>query len=159
MAQVQTGPPLELDAVIVGAGFSGMYILNLLGDQLKMNVKILEAGSYLGGTWHWNTYPGARVDVPAPTYSLGVEEIWKTWNWSERYPGQKEVYAYFEHVDRVLSIRKDCIFHSRVTAATFSPEDAKWTLQAESGATVVAKYFIPAVCTASQNYNLDWKGI
>jgi cation diffusion facilitator CzcD-associated flavoprotein CzcO len=150
---------LELDALIVGAGFSGIYTLHRLRDELKLNVKIIDAGSDLGGTWHWNTYPGARVDCPAPVYGFGIEEIWKTWNWSERYPGYAELQAYFQHVDLVLSIKKDCIFNSRVNAASFDPANAKWTIRTQDGKTVLAKYFIPAVGFAAQQYVPPWKGL
>jgi len=150
---------LELDAVIVGAGFSGIYTLLRLRDQLGLNVKILDAGSDLGGTWHWNTYPGARVDCPAPVYSFGIEEVWKTWKWSEVYPGQKELQSYFEHVDGVLSIRKDCIFNSRVNSASFDPANAKWTIRTDNGKRVVAQHFVPAVGFAAQQHIPSWKGL
>lgn len=150
--------PLELDAVIVGAGFSGVYTLHRL-RQLNLNVKILEAGSSLGGTWHLNRYPGARVDCPAPIYAFGIPEIYNNWKWSELYPAQKELEAYFEFVDETLSVSKDCIFNSRVVSAQFDVDSAKWTLKTQDGKTVTAKYFIPAVGFASQPYTPPWKGI
>ncbi|KAJ5103278.1 hypothetical protein N7532_003807 [Penicillium argentinense] len=149
---------LETDALIVGAGFSGIYLLHRLRDQLKLNVKIVEAGSDVGGVWHANVYPGARVDSPSPVYSFGIEEVWKGWNWSQAYPGQKELQEYFHHVDRVLSVRKNCIFNSRVNAAQFDTTTARWTIKTEDGKTIVAKYFLPAVGFASQNYIPPWKG-
>ena len=156
-----SSPPdvLELDAVIVGAGFSGIYTLHRLRNELGLKVKIIDAGSDLGGTWHWNTYPGARVDCPAPTYAFGIPEIWKTWTWSQRYPAQKEFEDYFDHVDKVLSVRKDCIFNSRVTSALFDPATAKWTIQTNDGRTVRAQYFVPAVGFAAKQYIPSWKGI
>ncbi|KAJ5368743.1 uncharacterized protein N7496_008503 [Penicillium cataractarum] len=159
MPSTLQGQPLELDAVIAGAGFSGIYILHRLRDELKLNVKILEAGPDIGGTWYWNTYPGARVDCPAPVYAFGIEEVWKNWTWSELYPEQKELGAYFRHVDDVLSVRKDCIFNARITAGHFNPIDGKWTVQTENGITVVAKYFVPAIGFTAQQYVPDWKGL
>lgn len=159
MPSTQNDQPLKLDAVIAGAGFSGIYILHRLRDELKLNVKILEAGSDVGGTWYWNTYPGARVDCPAPVYGFGIEEVWKNWSWSELYPGQEELEAYFHHVDQVLRIKKDCIFNSRVNGAVFNPNDGKWTIRTENGVTAVANYFIPAVGFAAQQYVPSWKGI
>jgi cation diffusion facilitator CzcD-associated flavoprotein CzcO len=148
---------MELDAVIVGAGFSGIYLLHRLRDQLNLNVKIIDAGSDVGGTWHWNKYPGARVDCPAPVYGFNIEEVWKTWNWSEVYPAQHELQAYFQHVDRTLSVSKDCIFNSRVVSAQF--DASNWTIKTDNGQTMLAKYFIPAVGFASQQYVPSWKGI
>ncbi|GLI76997.1 hypothetical protein PoHVEF18_005279 [Penicillium ochrochloron] len=159
MSSTPQSQPLELDAVIAGAGFSGIYILHRLRDELNLNVKILEAGSDIGGTWYWNTYPGARVDCPAPIYAFGIEEVWKNWSWSELYPDQKELGAYFRHVDEVLSVRKDCIFDARITAAQFHPGEGKWTVQTESGVTVVAKHFIPAIGFTAKQYVPDWKGL
>ena len=152
---------LELDAVIVGAGFSGVYTLQRLRDELNMKVKILEAGSGLGGVWNSNTYPGARVDSPSPYYAFDFEEVGRTWNWTELYPGQKEIQAYFEYVDDLLSIRKDCIFNTRVTAAHFDPIKARWTVRTDNGqlTNVHAKYFIPAVGGFSKQYVPQWKGI
>jgi cation diffusion facilitator CzcD-associated flavoprotein CzcO len=155
----QNGTVLELDAVIVGAGFSGIYTLLKLRDELGLNVKIIDAGSDLGGTWHWNTYPGARVDCPAPTYGFGIEEVWKSWNWSEVYPGQQEIQSYFGHVDKVLSVRKDCIFNSRVISAHFNPAKAKWTIRTDDGRTAVAQHFVPAVGFATKQYIPAWKGV
>ncbi|KAJ5750443.1 hypothetical protein N7533_007471 [Penicillium manginii] len=149
---------LEIDALIVGAGFSGIYLLHRLRDQLHLNVKIVEAGSDVGGTWNANLYPGARVDIPSPIYSFNIEEAWKDWNWSELYPGQKELQAYFQHVDKALSVRQDTFFNSRVNSAQFDTTTARWTVKTEDGKTIVAKYFLPAVGFASQNYLPTWKG-
>lgn len=159
MSSTPQDQTLELDAVIAGAGFSGIYILHRLRDELNLNVKILEAGLDIGGTWYWNTYPGARVDCPAPVYAFGIEEVWKNWTWSELYPAQKELGAYFRYVDEVLSVKKDCIFNARITAAHFNPSDGKWTVQTENGITAVAKYFIPAIGFTAQQYVPNWPGL
>ena len=126
------------------------------------NVKILEAGSRTGGAWLQNRYPGCRVDIPSPYYAFGFEEVSKTWNWTERFASREEMLAYFEHVDRVMSISKDCIFNTRVKEAEFDREKARWTLHTESRLTtiVVAKYFIPTVGGhATKEYVPPWRGI
>lgn len=83
----------QLDAIIVGAGFSGIQqLLNL--RQLGLCFTVIEAASDLGGTWYWNTYPGARVDSHIPYYELAVPELWKEWTWTEKYPGWQELQAY-----------------------------------------------------------------
>ena len=93
-------PPRQVDALIIGAGFGGCYSLYKL-RQLGLKVHLFEAGTYLGGVWHWNTYPGARVDSEIPYYQFSIPEVWRKWNWSERFPGQEELKAYFKHVDEV----------------------------------------------------------
>ena len=159
MTVPQNSPPMEADAIIVGGGFSGIYILHRLRDQLGLNVKIIEEKSDLGGVWHRNIYPGARVDSPSPVYGFGIEEVHKIWTWSQAYPGQAELQAYFKHVDSVLSIKKDCIFNTRVNGASFNPEIAKWIVRTEDGRTAVAKYFIPAIGFAALEHVPDWRGI
>ncbi|KAJ5731470.1 uncharacterized protein N7483_005978 [Penicillium malachiteum] len=147
----------DVDVVIVGAGFSGISTLHYLRDELNLNVKIIDSASDIGGTWYWNAYPGARVDCPVPTYAFDAEEIWKDWDWSEMYPSRAELGAYFAHVDRVWSIRKDCIFNTEVNGATFNGE--RWTLKTNNDTTIKAKYFIPAVGFASEQYIPPWKGM
>jgi len=70
---------LECDVMLVGAGFGGVYLLHRLRDELGFNCKIYEAGADLGGIWHWNGYPGARVDTPVPIYEYSLEKVWKVW--------------------------------------------------------------------------------
>ncbi|KAJ5622444.1 hypothetical protein N7528_005676 [Penicillium herquei] len=147
---------LDVDVAIVGAGFSGIWTLHYLRDELNLNVKIIDSASDIGGTWHWNAYPGARVDCPVPTYAFDSEEIWKDWDWSEMYPSQAELGAYFAHVDRVWSIRKDCIFNTEVNGATFDGE--RWSLKTNKDITIKAKYFVPAVGFAGEQYIPPWKG-
>ena len=151
--------PLELDAVVVGAGFAGIYLLQRLRDDLHLNVKVLEAGSSVGGVWHFNTYPGARVDVATPYYGFGFDKTMKSWSWPEKYASQKDMNAYFQHVSETMSISKDCIFNTRVKSAEFDVQKGRWNLKTENGLTVVAKYFIPAVGFSSVPYVPSWKGL
>jgi cation diffusion facilitator CzcD-associated flavoprotein CzcO len=152
-------PPKELDALIVGAGFSGCYLLHKLREDLKLNVKIFEAGSSLGGTWHWNCYPGARVDCPVPGYELSNEDVWKNWTWKEKYPSWEELQEYFAHIDQKLSLSKDCFFQSEVVSAQYLPEKQKWVVATKGGSVTFAKYLIPAIGFASKQYIPDWKGL
>src|SRR5262245_59809278 len=90
-----TEPTTALDAVIIGAGFSGLYTLHKLRDEMGLNARVIEAGGGVGGTWWWNRYPGARSDSDSYIYGFMFdEELWKEWQWSERYPEQHEVRAY-----------------------------------------------------------------
>jgi len=105
--------PLELDALVVGAGFSGCYLLHRLRQE-GFSVKVVEAGQGLGGIWHWNSYPGARVDSEYPIYAYSLPEVYKDWTWTEKYPGSAELRAYFKHVDKQLDLSKDVIFGTQV---------------------------------------------
>lgn len=150
---------LELDALIIGGGFSGCLLLHKLRDELKLNVKIFEAGSYLGGTWYWNRYPGARVDCPVPGYELYNPALLEDWTWKEKYPGQAELQDYFYHMDKALSLSKDCFFNSAVISAQFLQGENKWAVQTKDGRVARAKYLIPAVGFATKQYTPDWKGL
>ncbi|KAJ3938060.1 hypothetical protein N0V92_013995, partial [Colletotrichum tropicale] len=97
---------MDYEALIIGGGFGGVYALHQL-RRLGLRAHIVEAGAALGGVWHWNRYPGARVDSEAPYYQLSVREVWKDWAWSQRFPGHEEIKRYFRHVDAVLDISRD----------------------------------------------------
>jgi cyclohexanone monooxygenase len=121
--------PETLDVLIVGAGFSGVYLLDRL-RTLGFKVRVVEAGSGLGGIWHWNCYPGARVDSPCWVYQFSREEIWREWNWNEVYPGFQEMRAYFEFVDKKLDLGRDIRFDTWVRSAEFDEARREWRVQA-----------------------------
>ncbi|KAK6079011.1 cyclopentanone 1,2-monooxygenase [Seiridium cupressi] len=133
----------EFDALIIGAGFGGCYSLHKL-RQLGFNVHVFEAGSYLGGVWHWNTYPGARVDSEMPYYQFSMPEVWRNWNWSERFPSGDELAAYFKHVDKTLDLSKDITYSANVIDARWDESVAKWTVKSESGHKAICRYLICA---------------
>ncbi|KAH8703864.1 cyclopentanone monooxygenase [Talaromyces proteolyticus] len=133
----------ELDVLIIGAGFGGCYSLYKLRN-LGLKVHVLEAGSYLGGVWHWNTYPGARVDSEIPYYQFSLPEVWRKWNWTERFPSGDELRAYFKHVDETLDLSKDISYSANVIDARYDEPKAKWTVTTENGQKVVSKYLICA---------------
>ncbi|KAK3113017.1 hypothetical protein LTR53_010106 [Teratosphaeriaceae sp. CCFEE 6253] len=148
---------LELDALIVGAGFAGVYLLHRLRQE-GYNVKIAEAGTGLGGIWHWNSYPGARVDSQYPVYAYGIPEVYNTWSWTEQYPGEKELKRYFQHVDKVLDISKDVLYEHKVVAAGFDPAIDKWRLVCENGVRITARFFLGCLGFAAKRYFPDWPG-
>jgi len=114
-----TSGTVELDAVVVGAGFAGLYMLHKLREQGR-RARVFEAGSGVGGTWFWNRYPGARCDVESMDYSYSFsEELQQEWNWTERFPSQPELLRYLNHVADRFDLRRDIQLHTRVTAATF----------------------------------------
>lgn len=159
--QGATGPNvdnLEVDVLIVGAGFSGVYCLYEL-RKLGLKTVIYEAGSDFGGTWRWNCYPGARVDSEVPEYQFSMPETWENWNWSTNYPAYDEIRAYFDHVVKVLDVRKDCAFGTVVVGADFNPKSGRWHVTTEDGRQATAKYLIAATGFAAKRYIPEWPGI
>ena len=112
--------PRSLDALVVGAGFAGIYMLHRL-RELGLTARVLEAGAGAGGTWYWNRYPGARCDVESIDYSYSFcDELQQAWHWTERYAAQPEILEYVEHVLYRFDVRREIQFNTRVTAAQFN---------------------------------------
>uniref|UniRef100_A0A7E5A237 Flavin-containing monooxygenase n=1 Tax=Panagrellus redivivus TaxID=6233 RepID=A0A7E5A237_PANRE len=149
---------LELDVLIVGAGFSGCYLLHKL-RKAGLKVKVYDASHAFGGTWRWNCYPGARVDSDLPAYEFSLPEVYNNWTWKERFPGWQELQAYFDYVDHTLDLHKDVAFNTVVTSAQFSRETGKWTITTADGRTCHAKYFLPCVGFSAKRYIPDWPGL
>ncbi|MEQ8365974.1 MAG: NAD(P)/FAD-dependent oxidoreductase, partial [Roseicyclus sp.] len=141
------------DAVIVGAGFSGMYQLHLLRDRLGLSVRALERGDGVGGTWYWNRYPGARCDSESHSYSYYFnDELLREWEWSERYPQQPEIVEYLNFVADKLDLKRDIQFEATVTAARYDAATNRWNIETDAGEIFTAKYFITGVgCLSSAN--------
>jgi cation diffusion facilitator CzcD-associated flavoprotein CzcO len=145
---------LDIDVLIIGAGFGGSFCLHEMRKQGYSTV-LYDAGTSFGGTWRWNVYPGARVDSPVgetPIYELAIPEVYNTWTWSTNYPDWRELQAYFDHVDKVLDLSKDCAFESVVVSAEFDKEAGKWTVKTEDGRTAKAKFLIVAAGFAAKRY-------
>ncbi len=142
----------RFDAVVVGAGFSGLYMLHRL-RQSGYSVRVYEAGSGVGGTWYWNRYPGARCDVESIEYSYSFDEdLQREWEWTERYPAQSEILRYLEHVADRFDLDRDIRFDTTVTSATWDENDARWTVRTSTGEVVTAPFVIMATgCLSSAN--------
>ena len=142
-----------LDALIIGAGFSGLYQLLKLRDQLGMNVKALEQGGGVGGTWYWNRYPGARCDSESHVYWYTFSrELMHEWEWSERYPGQAEIMRYLNFVADKFGLKRDIRFNTRVTGARYDADANRWIVATAQGETFAAKFLITAVgCLSTAN--------
>jgi len=142
-----------LDAIIIGAGFAGLYQLISLRDKLGLRARVLEAGSGVGGTWFWNRYPGARCDSESHSYMYYFsEDLVQEWEWSERYPQQPEILRYLNHVTDKFVLRRDIAFDTRVTSARFDESNQQWVVQTEAGETLRAQFLITAVgCLSSAN--------
>lgn len=142
--QASTEPPRDFDAVIVGAGLAGLYMLHRLRG-LGLSARVYEAGSGVGGTWYWNRYPGARCDVESIDYSYSFsDELQQEWRWTERYATQPEILRYINHVADRFDLRRDIQFESRVTAAIFDEATNRWAIQTDSGDRVSAQFCIMA---------------
>ena len=147
-----------LDAVVVGAGFAGLYMLHRLRG-LGFTARVYEAGGGVGGTWYWNRYPGARCDVESMQYSFSFsEELDQQWNWSEKYAPQPEILGYANHVADRFDLRRHIQFDTRVTAATFDETAKCWRIETDRGDRVAAKFCIMAVGCLSAANHVPFKG-
>lgn len=142
----------DFDAVIIGAGFGGMYMLHRL-RQKGFTARVFEAGSGVGGTWYWNRYPGARCDVESVQYSYQFSpELEQEWEWTERYATQPEILRYANHVADRFDLRRDMRFGTRVTKAVFDEAENLWRVETDKGDRVAARYVITAMgCLSSPN--------
>ena len=137
-------PVATVDAVIVGAGFAGMYLLHRL-RVLGMTTRVFEQAAGVGGTWYWNRYPGARCDVESMQYSYGFSDaIQQEWQWSERFSAQPEILAYANWVADRLDLRRDITFGTAVTAADWDEAAHRWTVRTGGGEAVAARHLIMA---------------
>ncbi|MCU1397126.1 MAG: cyclohexanone monooxygenase [Acidimicrobiales bacterium] len=149
----------DFDAVVVGAGFAGMYMLHRLQAR-GLRARVYEAGTSVGGTWYWNRYPGARCDVPSLDYSYSFsEELQQEWQWTERYPSQPEILAYANHVADRFDLRRDIQFETRVVGAQYHEEPARWTVRTDRGDRVTARFLITAAGCLSAPAVPDFKGL
>ena len=146
------------DAVIVGAGFSGLYMLHRLRG-LGLTARLYEAATGVGGTWYWNRYPGARVDIESLEYSYSFSpELDAEWTWSERYATQPELLAYLNHVAERFDLKRDIQFETRVTAARFDEAANRWTVSTDKGEVVSARYCIMATGVLSVANEIAFEG-
>ena len=151
--------PAEVDVLIVGAGFAGMYMLHRLRG-LGMSAIVLEAASDVGGTWYWNRYPGARCDVESMQYSYSFsEELQQEWKWSELFASQPEILRYAQHVADRFDLRRDIRFNTRVAAARFDETARRWTVRTEAGQSISARHCVMATGCLSSARVPDFPGL
>ncbi|OJJ95009.1 hypothetical protein ASPACDRAFT_55380 [Aspergillus aculeatus ATCC 16872] len=149
------------DIVIIGAGFSGVNLLYSL-RKLGYTCRIYESGTDLGGVWHWNTYPGCRVDTPGFIYQLSIPEVSETWSFTEKYPPAEELRAYFTHVDQVLGIKQDVDFEMTVTGAWYDVNaegKRKWRIETGDGRVTQSQFLISCVGFAAEPYVPEFQGL
>jgi cation diffusion facilitator CzcD-associated flavoprotein CzcO len=144
-AHADVAPVPDYDAIIVGAGISGLYQLYRL-RELGMRVLVLEAGTGVGGTWYWNRYPGARFDSESYSYSYSFsKELLEEWNWSEHFSSQPETLRYLNHVADKFDLRRDIRFRSRVTAAHYQDKTGSWELTLDDRGRFRSRFLITAI--------------
>jgi cation diffusion facilitator CzcD-associated flavoprotein CzcO len=143
----------HFDALIIGAGFAGMYQLHLLREKLGLNARVLETGDGVGGTWYWNRYPGARCDTESHAYCFTFsEDLYLGWEWSERYPQQPEIVRYMNYAADKLDLKKDIQFNTRVNGAEWDDAAGVWRVRTEAGDAYTAQFLITAVgCLSAAN--------
>ena len=147
------------DAVVVGAGFAGLFMLHRL-RQRGLRVLVLEAGSDIGGTWFWNRYPGARCDVESVDYSYSFsEELEQEWDWSERFATQPEILSYIHHVADRFNLRADIRLESRVESAVYDDVANFWTVTVDGGHAVTSRFCIMATGCLSVPRIPDFEGV
>ncbi len=151
--------PGNIDVVIVGAGFGGMYMLHRLRG-MGMSAIVFDVASGVGGTWYWNRYPGARCDVESMQYSYSFDEgIQRDWQWSEVFAGQPEILRYANFVADRLDLRRDMRFETRVTGAEFDEATSRWTVRTDRGDSVSAGFCVMATGCLSAARMPDFPGI
>ncbi len=143
----------QFDAVVVGAGFAGIYMLHRL-RQLGLDAKVFEAGRGVGGTWYWNQYPGARCDIPSMEYSYQFsDELAEEWEWTEKYATQPEILRYAEHVVERFGLADGIQLNTKVLSAEFDEDKQLWNLAIEPGGNVTARFVVLATgCLSKPNF-------
>jgi cyclohexanone monooxygenase len=148
----------ELDVVVVGAGFSGLYLLHRLRG-LGMSVRVLEAGGGVGGTWYFNRYPGARCDVESVEYGFSFSpELDAKWRWAERYSAQPDILAYLNTVADTLDLRRDIQFDTKVASAHYDEQAHRWQVRTQAGDELSARFCVMATGCLSKPKDPDIPG-
>lgn len=149
----------HVDVVVVGAGFAGIYAVYRAGQD-NLSVKCFEAGTEVGGTWYWNRYPGARVDIECLEYSYSFDdELQQEWEWTERYAGQDEILSYAKHVADKYNLREHMQFETRVVSAVFDEDSQRWLMKTNRGDHVSAKFCFMATGLISAPVDPDFEGL
>ena len=155
----ETATTREVDAVVIGAGFSGLYLNRRLRDTLGLDVQVIEAGADVGGTWYWNRYPGARCDSESYMYCFAFDrDLMQEWEWSGKYPEQPEILRYLNHVADRFDLRRNIEFETRVTAAHFDEATGRWDVTTDRGDTYRCRYFITGIGCLSTGQIPDFPG-
>ena len=157
--QFHTNQDNDFDAIVIGAGFSGLYMLYRLREA-GLRTLAFEASADVGGVWYTNRYPGARCDSDSIIYNYTFsEELLQEWTWTSRFPEQAEIQSYLSYVADKFDLRRDIQFNTRITAAHFDEMNNRWMLQTNDGTSLSAKYFISGVGMHSTTNVPNFKGL
>ena len=149
----------EFDAIIIGAGFGGLYMLRKLRDELGLNACVFEKASDVGGTWYWNRYPGAMSDTESFVYCYSFDkDLLQDGNWARRYVHQPEILAYLNKVADRFELRRNIKFNTEVKGMHFNDATNLWEVETDKGDHVTAKYLVTAVGLLSQTNIPNIKG-
>jgi cation diffusion facilitator CzcD-associated flavoprotein CzcO len=155
----QAGPVERFDAIIIGAGISGLYQLIRL-RELNLTVRVYETGSGVGGTWYWNRYPGARFDSESYSYGYSFsKELLQEWDWKEHFSGQPENERYLNYVADKFDLRRDIRFNATVESAIYDETENCWEVRLDDGARARARLLITAVGVLSAQNIPSFAGI
>ena len=150
---------VDVDVVVVGAGFSGLYLLYRL-RKAGFSTRVFERGGDVGGTWYWNRYPGARCDVESLQYSYSFDEqLQQDWHWPEKFSAQPDILAYANHVADRFNLKKDIEFNIEVKASWFDEKLKTWKITTNTGEEINAQYFIMATGCISTTQIPNIKGL
>ena len=151
----------DVDAIVIGAGFGGLYALYKLRYELGLNrVQLFEKGGDIGGTWYWNRYPGALADTESLVYCYSFDkDLLQEWEFDSKFLGQKSVLKYLNLFAEKYNLRKDCQFNTTVTALTFDEEKEIWAATTDSGEVMTANFVITAMGLLSAVNLPSFKGI
>ncbi|MDY7102998.1 MAG: alpha/beta hydrolase fold domain-containing protein [Actinomycetota bacterium] len=149
---------VDVDVVVVGAGFSGLYLLHRL-RQLGFSATVLESADDVGGTWYWNRYPGARCDIPTTDYTYSFDpELEDSWTWSEKYATQPEILRYLQHVADRYDLRRDIRFTTRVDKAVWDDASHTWAIRTDAGDEIRCRHYVMATGCLSMPKDIDIEG-
>ncbi len=145
-----TNPEIDYDAIVIGAGISGLYQLYAL-RELGLRVRVFEAGTGVGGTWYWNRYPGARFDSESYSYAYSFsQELLDEWDWTEHFASQPETLRYLQYVSSKFDLSKDIQFSSRVESATYSEDKRCWEIRLQTGVSYISRFLITGIGLLSE---------
>jgi cyclohexanone monooxygenase len=149
----------QFDAIVVGAGFAGLYALHRL-REMGLSVRVFEQGDGVGGTWYWNRYPGVRCDIESVDYSYSFsDELEQEWEWSERYPAGPEILRYLSHVADRFDLRREIQLSTRITEADYDESSGSWQVVTEDGARISASYCVLASGCLSSVHRPPFEGL
>ena len=149
----------DCDAVVIGAGFAGLYMLRKLRDEMGMTARVFERGDGVGGTWYWNRYPGARCDSESYIYCFSFDkQLLQDWEWSGKYPEQPEILRYLNHVADRFDLRRSIQFNTSVTAAHYDEANHWWEVSTDKGEKVTARFLITGIGCLSAGQVPNIKG-